>query len=207
MISSAQQDHSSDNCVFRVADCTQISSDAEAASGSWDKVFSNAALHWILRNPATRHSVFRNVHAALKPGGMFVFEMGGKGNIAEVHAATFAALVAHGVPIEKARESSPWFFPSDVWMRQALQDAGFEVETAELDYRPTKLTPKSDDGSGGLEGWVKLMCAQMLDAVTETKRASVVAHICEILESLITREEDGSMYIGYVRLRAVARKV
>lgn len=205
-ISTAQEKHTSKNCSFRLHDCTKLSQCADAVNGSWDKVFSNAALHWILRNPETRMDVLRDCYSALKPGGRFVFEMGGKGNIAEIHAAMIAALVAHGVPLQKARDSSPWFFPSDVWMRQALTEVGFDVEKAELEYRPTKCTPKSEDGSGGLEGWIKLMGAQMLEAVEEAKRESVVRQVVETLETIDTREEDGSVWIGYVRLRAVARK-
>lgn len=150
--------------------------------------------------------VFRDVYKALRPGGTFVFEMGGKGNVGEVHAAILSALVYHGVSIEKAREVSPWFFPSDVWMRDTLTEVGFQVEKAELEYRPTKCTPKSADGTGGLEGWVRLMGAEMIAAVEESKRDSVVKMVCETLENISTREEDGSQWIGYVRLRAIARK-
>lgn len=206
MISTAQHSHGSANCTFRVQDCRRIADDPEAVNGQWDKVFSNAALHWILRDPTTRRDVFAHVHRALKPGGVFVFEMGGKGNVAEVHAATIAALLAHGVAIEEARGAMAWFFPSEAWMREALETAGFAVERMEMEYRPTKLTPRSADGSGGLEGWVQLMCAQMLEAVEETRRAGVVRQIVETLQSVVTREEDGSQYIGYVRLRAMARK-
>ena len=187
-------------------DCTQISSEPEAANHSWDKVFSNAALHWILRDPSTRQNVFGDINKALKPGGTFVFEMGGKGNIAEIHAAIISAMTAHGIPLQPARDSCPWFFPSDVWMRQSLEEAGFEVRKCELEYRPTKLNPDSADGSGGLEGWVRLMGAQMLETVDAAKVDSVVRQVVETLGTIITREEDGSQWIGYVRLRAVAVK-
>jgi trans-aconitate methyltransferase len=42
-----------------------------------DAVFSNAALHWIKEPDA----VINCVHQALKPGGRFVAEFGGKGNV------------------------------------------------------------------------------------------------------------------------------
>jgi hypothetical protein len=84
---------------------------------------------------------------------------------------------------------------------------GFKVEKCELEYRPTKCTPKSADGAGGLEGWIKLMGAEMLGIVEEGKRDDVVRQVCEVLETVVTREEDGSQWLNYVRLRAVARKV
>ena len=193
------------NCTFEVDDCSSFSAktQSEVLNGQWDKVFSNAAMHWIMRRSETRLNVLRGAHAALKPGGSFVFEMGGAGNVAEVHSAIIAALVKYGVPLQEARDKIPWFFPDEEWMKDALQSVGFEVERIELEYRPTKLTPKDDAGSGGLEGWIRLFGASLLEDLAAMD--AIVAHICNILESIITRE-DGSQWIGYVRLRAIARK-
>ncbi|KAK0319137.1 hypothetical protein LTR54_013789 [Friedmanniomyces endolithicus] len=206
-ISTAQQKHNSQNCEFELHDCTHLAQYPDAVNGSWDKVFSNAALHWILRNPDTRVNVFRDAHKALKSGGKLVFEMGGKGNVAEVQAAFTAALMHAGLPIEAAREAKPWFFPSVEWMSTTLSEVGFEVEKCELEYRPTKCSAENADGSGGLVGWLRLMGAQFLDAVGEGKREAVLREVCEILETVVTREEDGSKWLGYTRLRAVARKL
>lgn len=46
--------------------------------GKWDKIFSTATLHWCSRDPL---AVLVNVHHLLKGGGLFVAEMGGRGNI------------------------------------------------------------------------------------------------------------------------------
>lgn len=205
-VSTAQEKHANDNCTFNLQDCTKLAECQEAVDGSFDKVFSNAALHWILRKPDTRQDVFRNAQRALKPGGKLVFEMGGKGNVAEIHTAFTAALVHAGLSVEDARAASPWFFPSVEWMTQTLSDVGFEVEKCELEYRPTQLNPDKSDKTGGLEGWLRLMGAQFLEAVEEGKRETVLREVCDALETVITREEDGSKWIGYVRLRAVARK-
>lgn len=205
-IATAEETFTAPNCTFRLQDCTALESCADAVDGSWDKVFSNAAMHWILRNPDTRIRFFDNVFRALKPGGVFVFEQGGGGNVAEVQAAAVAALTRAGLSLDEAREASPWFFPTTEWMRQTLSEAGFAVETCELEYRPTKLTAERDDQSGGLVGWARLFCAQYLEKVDEGKRESVLAEICGILDQVVAREADGSKYMGYVRLRAVARK-
>ncbi|KAI7546110.1 S-adenosyl-L-methionine-dependent methyltransferase [Hortaea werneckii] len=206
-ITTANKLHSSPNCSYRLQDCTALSTTSDAIlDGSWDKVFSNAALHWILRPPTTRQNVFHDIHRVLKPGGSFVFEMGGKGNVAEIHSSFTAALVHAGLSIEEAREACPWFFPSVAWMRQMLGEVGFEVVKCESEYRPTRLNPEREDGSGGIEGWLRLMGARFLEAVDGGKREGVLKEVCDVLESVITREEDGSRWIGYVRLRAVARK-
>jgi trans-aconitate methyltransferase len=208
-IKSAQSDNTVSHCSYALQDCTALASNATAASTLWDKAFSNAALHWILNNEATRSSFFADVFALLKPGGTFVFEMGGKGNVAELHAAFIAALTTHGeLSLAAARAASPWFFPSTEWMAQVLRAAGFKVEVCESEYRPTKVTEEKVDGSGGIEGWVKLMGARFLEAVDgDEKREKVVKAVCQWVEDIVLREEDGTRWIGYVRLRAVGRKV
>ncbi len=205
-IQTAQEKYSSANCSFQHQDCTQLDQNKAVVDGSWDKVFSNAAMHWILRKQDTRSAFFDNVYKALKPGGKFVFEMGGSGNVAEVQAAATAALLHAGVPLQEARQANPWFFPSTTHMSDLLKNAGFEVEICEHEYRATKLTADTADKSGGLEGWVRLMCAPFLEAVSEDKRDVVTKEICDIIDPIITRHEDGSKWMGYCRLRAVAKK-
>lgn len=165
---------------------------------------SNAALHWILKDGTTRLPVLQAIHKSLKPSGSFVFEMGCHGNCSEVHTALLSALVHQGGrSIEEAREASPWFFPSEDWMRKTLESIGFSIDKLEVEYRPTKLTTNE---SGGIEGWVRLMAASMLEKLDEHRKESAVRETCDLLESIITRDEDGSKWLGYVRLRGVAIK-
>jgi hypothetical protein len=148
---------------------------------------------------------FHSVAQALKPRGKFVFEMGGHGNVAEVHAAIIAAMRHAEVPLEQVNAANPWYFPAPDEMSDLLSRAGFEVEKCYLECRPTKLTVADAAGSGGIEGWVRLMGAQFLDAAPENRRDEIVRDVCQVLEPIITRH-DGSKWIGYVRLRAIAIK-
>ena len=191
------------NLTFLVQDCRHLEHAANIPSNYFTKVFSNAALHWILRDASTRLSVLKGAYKALQPGGLFVFEMGGAGNVAEVHTALLAALVHHGVSIQQAREASPWFFPSEELMRGMLEEAGFVVERMQVEWRPTELTMEE---GGGLEGWVRLMGARFLEVVEVGRREDVVGEVCEVLETVVVREE-GRRELGYVRLRGLARKV
>lgn len=206
-IETATSRYTTPKLKFQHQDCTRLEECPEAVDGSWDKVFSNAAMHWILRDPSIRAKFFQNVNKALKPNGLFVFEMGGSGNVAEVHAGATAALIHAGLSPKEAREACPWFFPSVAWMEQTLEAAGFEVVTCEHEYRPTKLNPESEDKKSGLEGWVRLMCAEFLERVKDSqKREQAVKFIVDVLDPITTREEDGTKYLGYCRLRAVGRK-
>ena len=204
LISAARTSYGGNpNLVWEVHDCRYLESSPAVRTGYYDKVFSNAALHWILRDPGTRKAVFRGAFDALKAGGSFVFEMGGKGNVAEVHAALLAAVVHQGVPIEEARSKCPWFFPSEAYVRELLEEVGFVVERTETEYRPTALT--TEEG-GGIEGWVRLMGAQFFEGLEEGKHEKAVREVKEVVETVLTREEDGSKWLGYVRLRVAARK-
>ncbi|KAL9098597.1 MAG: hypothetical protein Q9163_005777 [Psora crenata] len=205
LIEAAKKHHEESRGIdWRVVDCRYLERDASLADATVDKVFSNAALHWILRDPTTRLSVLRAAYQSLKPGGTLVFEMGGAGNVADVHTALLAALVHQGLSAEQARDISPWFFPSEKLMRQMLEDVGFRVEKMQLEYRPTELTSGKD---GGLKGWVRLMGANFLEAVPQKEmREAVVREVCDVLPTVLMHEEDGSMWMGYVRLRVAARK-
>ena len=79
---------------WTVADATQLIRKSELQASSYDKVFSNAAMHWILRPENRREDFFRGVYGALKPNGVFCFEMGGMGNVAEVCICPFLILFA-----------------------------------------------------------------------------------------------------------------
>ncbi len=204
LISAARESYGDDPVSWHVLDCRYMENSDMLVEGFYEKVFSNAALHWILRDEETRMSILRGVYKTLRLGGSFVFEMGGAGNVADVHTALLAALVHQGVSVKKAREACPWFFPSEQLITNMLQDVGFAVERTRLEYRPTKLTLEE---GGGLEGWVRLMGAQFLEVLPEVAtREAVVREVCDVLGSVVTREEDGSMWLGYVRLKVLARK-
>jgi hypothetical protein len=168
------------------------------------KVFSNAALHWILRDESAQDTVFKDIYHMLKPGGSFVFEMGGIGNVVEMRAAILEA-VSKTVGEKVARESDPWFFPDEEWMRGKLEEHGFVVEKMELEERPTRV--EEGDG-GGIDGWVRLMGKKFFDAVGgegTPVREECIKETVERLEMDCKSPDEGHV-IGYVRLRALARK-
>ena len=197
------------NLEFQIRDCRKLETlinEGTLRPESISKIFSNAALHWILphQDAEARLSIFRGAYRVLRGNGICVFEMGGHGNVAEIHAVLLSALIHRGVSPAAARAASPWFFPSQDLMVQMLQSVGFRVERAETEYRPTKGTEGKE---GGLEGWVRLMGAQILEMLEdEADREAAVREICEVLESICGRVEGGH-WLGYVRLRILARKV
>src|SRR4051794_40038377 len=84
---------------FEVADARNFAFDEP-----FDAVFSNAVLHWV-KPPEEAAACVRR---ALKPGGRFVAEFGGRGNVAGVVSALDAASHAVGL----GAWEHPWYYPS-----------------------------------------------------------------------------------------------
>ena len=114
-------------------------------SREFDAVFSNAALHWI----PEAERVVAGVARALRAGGRFVAEFGGKRNIGNVVTALETALTRLGISPDDA---NPWFNPSIADYASLLENHGIEVREAALFERPTKL----EDGERGLAMWVNM---------------------------------------------------
>lgn len=139
----------------------------------------------------------------MKPGGTFFFEMCGHGNVPEMTTSFMFALVNHGVLIETAEARCPWYYPSDTHMKKMLEDVGFQVKMIKLNPTPQKMTTSEN---GGLEGFLRMIGAQMLDILdTEEQKDSVMKQICRMLRWGTTRE-DGSQWITQGSLRCVAVK-
>ena len=71
-------------------ECAIGDGEALDLAGPFDAVFSNAALHWMTRPEVVLHGVAR----LLRPGGRFVAELGGHGNVAVIEGALREALAA-----------------------------------------------------------------------------------------------------------------
>lgn len=161
---------------------------------TFDAVFSNATLHWIHQ----ADDVIKCVYNSLKPGGRFVAEMGGKGNMKQMIAATQQVLEKHGYC--KLAERTPWYFPSLAEYTGVLEKAGFRVTFAAHFDRPTLL----QDGPTSVAKWLNMFGGIYFEGIEETERQQILAEITDILEP--DYNDNGEWYADYVRLRFVAVK-
>lgn len=175
---------------FEVADATNFHFEE-----LFDAVFSNATLHWI-KEP---ERVISCIWKALKSGGRFVAEFGGKGNIKAITTAINNALEAAENPVTP--ELNPWYFPNIGEYTTLLEKQGFSVTYATLFERPTAL----EDGEQGLQNWLEMFANNFLQAIPANKRSSVIQTIENQLRPQIYR--DGTWFADYKRIRVVARKV
>ncbi|KAJ3414917.1 hypothetical protein HDV05_005866 [Chytridiales sp. JEL 0842] len=158
--------------------------------GPFTAVFSNAALHWMSKDP---EGVIRGVRKMLRKGGRFVAEMGGHMNIATVHGALINALKRRGIDGEKV---SPFFFPTDKQYHALLASNGFIQISTTLVPRPTPLPT-------GLLGWLETFAGPFLDAVSKDdaeKRQKVLDEVVEELRPVLC-DYEGNWTLDYVRLR------
>ena len=177
-----------------VADAQALDLEGQAARfGHFDAAFSNAALHWMLDPDA----VAAGVYGLLKPGGRFVGEMGGKGNIAALRAGIRDELTARGYPVPA---EDPQWYPAVEEFLRLYACAGFVDIRARLIPRPTPLPT-------GVAGWVKTFRSGWLDVagVALEDRGAVAAAVEARLQPLL-QGADGSWTADYVRLRFSMRK-
>ena len=169
----------------RLADGADLTFAAE-----FDAVFSNAALHWMSADP---DAVIAGVARALRPGGRFVGEFGGQGNVAAIVVALVAVLARRGID---GAALIPWYFPTPDEYRQRLERLGFKVERIDLIPRPTPLPT-------GMAAWLETFADPFLRTVPETERGPIRAEAVDLLQHVL-RDNTGRWTADYVRLRFAA---
>lgn len=161
-----------------------------AFQAEFDAVFTNAAMHWMKNHRA----VIAGVAMALRPGGRFVGECGGFGNVAAIVTALHAAAEEFGVD---PGPLNPWFFASAEGHRSRLKAAGFEVLYCELIPRPTPLPT-------GIEGWLGTFAKPFLMGMEREYRLEYLERVEALLRPALC-DESGAWSADYVRLRFAAR--
>ena len=161
----------------------------------FDAVFSNATLHWVL----DKENAVEKVAQALKPGGRFVLEMGGKGNVEEIVVATRKVLTRHGYYSNAAIQL--WYFPSLSEYTTLLEKKGFRVRFAAHFDRPTPLR----DTENGIKEFVRMFGNAFFNDIPESEIDTVLTEIQDLVRP--TNYRNGSWYGNYKRLRIAATKL
>ncbi len=160
------------------------------ADRSFDAVFSNAALHWV----RGQDEMMAEVRRVLKPGGRFVAEMGGHGNIAAIRVALMAVLARRGYG---DREDGVNYYPTPESYTRRLERHGFKVRQIAYFPRPTILS------ESGMTGWLRTFRSGVLESLPEEIRETIVEETAALLAPAL-RDEEGNWTGDYVRLRFIA---
>lgn len=187
MIEQARKNYP--NLNFEVADGTNLH-----FTEQFDAVFSNAVLHWI-KEP---EKVVAGVWRSLKPGGRFVAEFGGKGNVKAIVTAIYNAIRAAGYPVDEA--VNPWYFPSIGEYGTLLEQQGLQLTFATLFERLTPL----DDGEKGMQNWIKMFANSFLTVFPAEQQISILADIEKQLRRRLY--QNSTWFADYRRIRVIAVK-
>jgi trans-aconitate methyltransferase len=172
---------------IRGLDARVMDAQALAFAAEFDAVFSNAALHWMSADPG---AVIDGVARALVPGGRFVAEMGGHGNVAAIVTALVAVLARRGID---GAARIPWYFPTAADYRALLESRGFMVAEIALFPRPTPLAT-------GMEAWLATFAEGVLADLPEEERRTATAEATALLAPAL-RDSRRNWTADYVRLR------
>lgn len=167
------------------------SADALPFAAEFDAVFSNAAPHWVRDQEAMVAGVAR----ALKPGGRFVGEMGGHGNVAAVMVALLAVLARRGID---GPGLLPWVFPTAEEHAARLAAHGLVVDAMTLFPRPTPLPT-------GMAGWFDTFAGSVLGRLAPEDRAAARDEAVALLRPALC-DRAGNWIADYVRLRFAAHR-
>lgn len=184
MIAAAQQHYA--HIKFILADAADFSLPEQ-----FDAVFSNATLHWVTRAEAAVICIAR----ALKPGGRFVAEFGGKGNTDRI----INAVVASVRELTQTEVEHGWYYPALGEYAALLEKHGLAVREARLFDRPTAL-----DGADGLRNWLTMFGGKMLQNLSDETRQEVFRLAEDKLRP--TQFVNNEWFADYRRLRVVADK-
>ncbi|MBH8564359.1 methyltransferase domain-containing protein [Nostoc sp. CENA67] len=187
MIEKARQNYP--HLHFQVADARNFQ-----LKQPFDAVFSNATLHWV--KPAD--AAIASIHQALKLGGRFVAEFGGKGNVQAIVKALYTALAEINITAESLNS---WYFPSIGEYASILEQHGFDVNYAIIFPRPTPLA----EGEAGIKNWIEMFAGSFLAGLSTEQQIQVTQTVEQILKP--TLYQEGIWTADYRRIRIFAIKV
>jgi trans-aconitate methyltransferase len=152
----------------------------------FDAVFTNAVLHW-MKQP---QQVVEEVSKSLKPGGRFVGEFGGQGNVETIRIALHDSLRRRGIDPWTV---DPWYYPTAEEYSDLLKKFAFTVDTIDLIPRATKLP-------GDIFMWLEVFAQPFTNSLGDSERENFLQEVRNSVEQAL-RRSDGSWFADYVRLR------
>jgi trans-aconitate 2-methyltransferase len=178
------------NLRFRLMDAARLE-----LPRAFDVAFSNAALHWVRDHEA----LLRGVRGCLRPGGRLLFQMGGRGNAAEV-----AAVVEEVVARPRWRGffdgfTSPYHFAGPEDYEEWLPRAGFCVARAELLPKIMKHA-----GPEAFLGWLRTTWFPYADRLPAELRDAFLGDVAAAYVAAYPPGSDGVIHLRMVRLEVEA---
>jgi trans-aconitate 2-methyltransferase len=163
----------------------------------FNRVFSNATLHWII----DQQSVLHGVQRSLKNGGSLLFQMGGKGNAQDILSIIDELLCEKTWIKFFANFSFPYGFYTPEEYTAWLLEAKLKPERAELLQKDMRL-----QGKEGLAGWVRTTWLPYTERLPAELRDRFIEKIVNSYLEEHPVDEAGRVHVRMLRLEVEASK-
>jgi trans-aconitate 2-methyltransferase len=180
------------NLSFQLADAAHLPFTAE-----FDVVFSNATLHWVLDHAP----VLRGIQRSLRPGGIILLQMGGRGNALGIIAAVEHVCAAPAWRPYFAGMRFPYGFYGPEEYRGCLTEAGLTARRVEL-----ILKDMHHAGPAGFEGWFRTTWLPYTQRVPESLRPDFIAQVVAAYLEKQPPEAGGEVHVQMTRLEVEASR-
>ena len=160
-------------------------------------IFSNAALHWI----TDHHRLLQNSYAALKTGGILLWDFGSDGNCANF-LSVMQKKIAEDKYIDFFRDfEMPWFMPSKNQYEELISHIGYSHVTITETNRD-KYFSTSDQ----MVKWIDQPCiVPFMECIPDTLKSTFRKEVMkEMLER--TQQPDGTYFETFRRLQVYSKK-
>ena len=190
MIELAISQFDRQNLSFSVMDATELS-----LQGTFDVVFSNAALHWVKDHKTTLIRLKKHLHQESK----ILFQMGGFGNADDI-LKIVTRMTKTG---QWAKYFEDFIFPYNFCKIQDyekwLREAGYSAKRIEL-------IPKDmiHENSEKLKGWLRTTWFPYTDQLPESEKEKFLSHVIEQYINSFPVDLEGKTHVKMVRLEVEA---
>ncbi len=164
----------------------------------FDRVFSNAALHWIIDH----RPILAGIRQSLKPGGRMLLQMGGKGNACSTLAIMDELMAEERWSRFFTGFTFPYGFYTPSEYMKWVDDAGLVPERAELLKKDMMLK-----GEEGLAGWVRTTWLPYTERLPIELRDEFVNEIANRYIGTHALDAEGYVHMAMVRLEVEATKL
>ncbi len=159
-----------------------------------DAFLSNATMHFVTDQEQALNQIYSN----LKPGGRFIAEMGGRGNVATILDCMVEAIKEAGFLARKREEV--FFFPSVGEYALLLEKCGFRVNQCFFFERPTHLLSGLED----FRIWIRVLGIPFFESIPMHQHEGIIESAVGKMAGKL--QKDSRYFADYVRLRFHASK-
>ena len=193
MITLAKNEFNRENLSFHCMDVTSLS-----LQGTFDVVFSNAALHWVRDHSTVLRQLKKNLHGRSR----LLLQMGGHGNAADILAVLEELMQEKQWAEYFTSFTFPYRFCTIQDYEQWLPEAGYQAERIELIAK--NMIHKNREQ---LKGWLRTTWFPYTDQLPENKKEIFLQTIIDRYCKLYPVDAEGRTLVKMVRLEVEAVSV